>query len=203
MAAVKIMFGLPVLAIFCVLFSSCARQEEDRPFFFYGFADTGPLYVHNRVAPNFNTPQPNDVDGLLDRAAAFILAGEYELAVEDINRVLVHYGRMRVSAVGLRVLAFMNAGEYARALQDINVLGLNFYTGSPNDAWLSHVAGLVHALTGNIEQAEESLLVAIYHDPRYSGLAVEHLRLFRNRIRNAPRGTYTREVRRWLLDLTR
>ena len=188
--------------VFCALFSSCAK-EEDPPFFFYGFADMGPLYVHSRVAPNLDMPRANDVDGLLDRAAAFIKAGEYELAVKDINRVLVHYGRMRVSAVGLRVLAFMNAGEYSRALEDINVLGRNFYSGSPNDAWLSHVAGLLHALTGNIELAEESLLLAIHYDPRYSGLAVEHLRLFRNRIRNAPDGTYTREVRGWLLDLTR
>ena len=192
------------VAVVClgVLFSACAR-EEDPPFFFYGFPDAGALYVHNGVALNFNPPGANDVDGLLDRAVAFIKAGEYQLALDDINRVLVHYGRMRVSAVGLRVLAFMNAGEYARALQDINVLGINFYSGSPNDAWLSHMAGLAHALSGNIEQAEENLLVAIAYDPRYAGLAVEHLRLFRNRIRNAPRDAYSREVRRWLLDLTR
>jgi len=187
---------------FCGLFSSCVR-EEDQPFFFYGFPDAGPSYVHRWVASNFDEPRANDVDGLLDRAAAFIKAGEPLLAVEDINRVLVHYGRMRVSAVGLRVLAFINAGEYGRALEDINVLGLNFYSSSQNDAWLSHVAGLVHILTGNIEQGEESFLVAIHHDPRYSGLAVEHLRLFRNRIRNAPRDVYSREERRWLLNLIR
>ena len=198
--------GFGVLsAIVClgVLFSACPTREEDSPFFFYGFPDAGRLYVHSGVAANFNTPPARDVDGLLDRAAAFIKAGEPRLALEDINRVLVDYGRMRVSAVGLRVLAFINAGDYARALEDINVLGRNFYSSSQNDAWLSHVAGLVHALTGNLEQAEESFLVAIFYDPRYYGLAVEHLRLFRNRIRNAPENIFSREEKRWLLNLTR
>lgn len=200
MANIKKMFWAVAVCL-SLLFSGCAR--EDPPFFFYGFPDAGPSYVHRTAASSFETPEPGNFNGFLDRAVAFIKAGEYQLAIEDLNRVLVYYGQMTVPAVGTRALAFMNAGDYARALQDINVLGINFFTEAPNDAWLSHMSGLIHTLMGNLEQGQESILVAIMLDPYYSGLAQEHLRFFRNRIRNAPRNTYSRETRRWLLDITR
>ena len=188
-------------AIICLSIFLCACAKEDTPFFFYGFPDTGPLYVHNRTASSFD--EPGSFYGLMDRAVAYLKVGEYQLALEDINMVLVGHGQMRVPAVGLRVLVFMNMGEYDRALEDINVLGINFFSESPNDAWLSHVAGLVHTLRGNIVQAEESLLLAIDFDPRYLGLAVEHLRYFKNRIKNAPPDAYSKETRKWLLKLIR
>jgi tetratricopeptide (TPR) repeat protein len=154
------------MAGLALLFSiSFLDAQQNKPFYFYGYRDKGAVYANMGVAKNFN--QPTEMMGYLDRAVAYINAGKYDLAISDCNKAL-ELADGYPPAVGTRVLAYLNAGKYDLAFADIDFLGENFFSGSPNDAWLYYIRGKVNALSGNKAKAEADYKLAVELDPDYA-----------------------------------
>ena len=148
-----------------LIIAGCNKGEKQKPYYFYGLK--GPFFANSVVAENFN--EPTDGPGYLNRAVAYINAGQYDKAISDCNKALETMEGYP-PAIGTRCLAYLNAGKYDLAIEDIDFLGNNFFSGSPNDAWILYIRGKLYSLEGNKEDAEDYYNRAVTVDPDYSTL---------------------------------
>jgi len=169
------------IVLFAALFSGCT--QKDKPYYFYGFPYNGLPYANTTSAKNFD--EPVDFQGYLDRAVAYIKAGEYQRAIADATYVLEHDSYYDTWSYGTRLLASINAGRYEQAFADLNLLGIRYYSGEPRDAWLNYMSGIISDLMGDAEAAKEKINFAIILDPDYKKIKDDYKKYFKASLRKA------------------